>query len=140
MKRIPTGTLLTGCCALLLSIVTIACPPQEPATEPPAEETTIQDQLAKYTSFALTADLSVLSEKERQMIPLLIEAAEAMDDAFWLQAYGDKEALMASIDDPDVRRFVEINYGPWDRLAENEPFIDGVGAEAAGRQLLSAPT
>ncbi|MCP4655155.1 MAG: Zn-dependent hydrolase [bacterium] len=145
MKRIRTGTLLTGCCALLLSIVTIACPPQDGDTEPatatphlspsggtPAEETTIQDRLAKYTSFALTADLSVLSEQERQMIPLLIEAAQAIDDAFWLQAYGDKEALMASIDDPDVKRFVEINYGPWDRLADNEPFIDGVGPKPDG--------
>ncbi len=132
MKRIRTGTLLTGCCALLLSIVTIACPPQEPAAEPPAEETTIQDRLAKYTSFTLTADLSVLSDQQRRMIPLLIEAAEAIDEAFWLQAYGDKDALMASIDDPDVKRFVEINYGPWDRLADNEPFIDGVDPKPAG--------
>jgi len=134
MKPRSTGILLIGCCALLLSI-TVACQPPEtgePATATPAEETTIQDRLAKYTSFQLTADLSVLSENERQMIPLLIEAAQAMDDAFWLQAYGDKQALLASIDDPDLRRFLEINYGPWDRLADGEPFLDGVGPKARG--------
>ena len=44
------------------------------------------------------------------------------------QAYGDKDALLGSIADDDLRRFAEINYGPWDRLDGNAPFIDGVGA------------
>ena len=51
------------------------------------------------------------------MIPLLIDASKIMDDLFWLQAYGDKRPLLDSIDDPAMRRFADINYGPWDRLA-----------------------
>jgi len=88
---------------------------------------TIQDRLAKYTPVRLTADLSTLSENQRRMLPLLIEAAKAMDEAFWMQAYGERDELLAAIEDADVRRFVEINYGPWDRLAGNEPFMAGVG-------------
>ena len=66
------------------------------------------------------------------MIPLLIEAADAMDDLFWRQAYGSKEDLLASISDSDLRRFSEINYGPWDRADGDAPFIDGVGPKPMG--------
>jgi hypothetical protein len=92
-------------------------------------------KLGKYTSVRLTADLSGLSDNQKRVIALLIEAGQAMDDAFWIQAYGDKSALLESIEDPDARRFAELNYGPWDRLADNEPFIDGVGPKPAGANL-----
>ncbi len=91
-----------------------------------------QALLAKYTSFRLTTDLSALSEAECRMIPRLIAAAHEMDAVFWQQAYGDKDALLASIDDPALKRFAEINYGPWDRLNGNAPFIDGVGPKPPG--------
>ncbi len=92
----------------------------------------IDQRLRKYTSFELAADLEGLSSRQKQMIPLLIEAAEAMDEAFWLQAYGDRDELMASLDDDNVKRFAEINYGPWDRLDSNQPFVPGVGAKPKG--------
>ncbi len=66
------------------------------------------------------------------MIPLLIEAARAMDEVYWIQTYGDRQTLMNTIPDADVRRFAEINYGPWDRLDNNKPFVAGVGARPAG--------
>ncbi len=94
--------------------------------------------LAKYTPFRLTADLSVLSEKERRMIPLLIEAAQAMDEVFWIQAYGNKDELLAAIEDPALKAFAEINYGPWDRLDDNEPFVEGVGPKPPGANLYPA--
>ena len=95
-------------------------------------------KLGKYTSVRLTADLGHLSENQKRVIALLIEAGQAMDEAFWIQAYGDKAALLDSIGDADARRFVELNYGPWDRLADNDPFIDGAGAKPAGANLYPA--
>ena len=93
--------------AVAAAVVLAACgqpPAEESAAEGPAAATEQQSGasqlLAKYTPFRLTTDLSVLSENERKMIPLLIEAAEAMDDAFWIQAHGDKDGLLASISDP----------------------------------------
>ncbi len=97
-----------------------------------AVDDAMEARLAKYTPVRLTADLGSLSDAQRRMIPLLIEAAEAMDDAFWIQAHGDKQSLLDGLEDPDARRFAEINYGPWDRLAGNEPFVDGVGPKPAG--------
>ncbi len=88
--------------------------------------------LSKYTTFPLTTDFTRLTQSQRQMLPLLVEAARAMDQAFWVQAWGEKDELLASIDDSGLRRFAEINYGPWDRLDGNRPFIEGVGPKPAG--------
>ncbi|HEY8175920.1 MAG TPA: hypothetical protein VIF32_09525 [Gemmatimonadaceae bacterium] len=89
-------------------------------------------RLAKYATVRLAPDLSVLTESERKMIPLLVDAAKAIDDVFWIQAYGDAQALLRSIPDPAARRFAEYNYGPWDRLDDNHPFVAGVGPRPAG--------
>jgi hypothetical protein len=88
-----------------------------------------------YAPVTLTADLAPLSAKEREMVSLFIDASVIMDDLFWRQAYpGDRTQLLSGITDPATRRFVEVNYGPWDRLAGNAPFVPGVGPkpDAAG--------
>jgi len=86
-----------------------------------------------YAEFALTADLAHLSDEQRQMIVLLIEASKIMDDLYWRQAYGDDyKAWLGSINDPAVRRFAEVNYGPWDRLDGDKPFVEGVGPKPLG--------
>ena len=54
-------------------------------------------KLNDFSVFRLTTDTSVLTEKEKQMIPLLIEAARLMDDIFWMEAWGDKNALLDSL-------------------------------------------
>ena len=73
------------------------------------------------------------------MLSLFIDASQVMDDLFWQQAYpGDRAALLASLKDPAARRFVEINYGPWDRLDGNAPFVAGVGPKPDAARLLSA--
>ena len=92
----------------------------------------------QYVSFKLETDLEALTENQRKMLPLLIEAADQMDALFWKQTYGDKAALMASIADPNEKRFAQINYGPWDRLANDEPFVEGVGKKPAGATFYPA--
>jgi hypothetical protein len=86
-----------------------------------------------YAPVTLTADLSSLTAKEKQMLALFIDAAAVMDDAFWTQTYpGDRKALTEGLQDPAVRRYVELNYGPWDRLDGNAPFVPGFGAKPPG--------
>ena len=116
--------------ALLFPLVA-GCVPDAPNDAPPSRSMTALP-IAKYTPVRLTADLSTLSEKERQMIPLLIEAAQAMDEIFWDEAYGARDSLFERLIDPDARRFVEINYGPWDRLEGNAPFLPGAGPKPKG--------
>lgn len=72
------------------------------------------------------------------MTRLLEEAAEAMDMPFWVQNYGDPEPLLASIPEADVRRYVRLNYGPWDRMYGDEPLISGVGDRPLGANFYPA--
>ncbi|MFN0150149.1 MAG: dipeptidyl-peptidase 3 family protein [bacterium] len=88
--------------------------------------------LKKYKTVPLTTDLTVLSEKERQMIPLLIEAARAMDEIFWQEVSSIGDSVLSASSDHSTRRYIEINYGPWDRLDGNKPFVDNVGPKPAG--------
>ncbi|MFK8014521.1 MAG: Zn-dependent hydrolase [Gammaproteobacteria bacterium] len=97
-----------------------------------------QDRLDIYATFELTADLSGLSANQKKMLPLMIDASKIMDDLFWRQAYGDKQALLSSIADPATRRFADINYGPWDRLNGDAPFLSGVGPKPEGAQFYPA--
>ena len=80
----------------------------------------------------LTTDLSKLSESEKQMIPILIDIAKIMDDIYWLETCGDKQTILERIQDPDLRWFADINYGPWERLGDNKQFIPGYGPKPKG--------
>lgn len=69
------------------------------------------------------------------MLPLLIEAAQAMDTVFWQQVYPSRDSLLGTIADPYMQRYVVINYGPWDRLDGNRPFVPGAGPRPPGAEF-----
>ena len=91
-----------------------------------------------YASVPLTTDLAQLAENERRMVPLLIEAARQMDRLFWLESWGPRDVLPGSGLNDEELRFFHINYGPWDRLAGDAPFVDGVGPKPAGARFYPA--
>lgn len=93
--------------------------------------------LTRYATVRLTADLSELDEHHKKMIPHLIAAAKQMDKAFWYQAFGDPESIKFAEKLPSgvaekLSRHVQINYGPWERLQANRPFVSGYSAKPAG--------
>mgnify|MGYP003381013591 CR=1 FL=1 len=48
------------------------------------------------------------------------------------RAYGNREEILGKISDTDLRKYTEINYGPWDRLNGNASFIKEIGNKPAG--------
>ncbi|MFT5851233.1 MAG: hypothetical protein ACI87J_001200 [Colwellia sp.] len=95
-----------------------------------------KSRLDIYKPVTLSADLSHLSKNQKKMIVLLIEASDIIDELFWQQAFGeDKASFLASIEDEKVREFARINYGPWDRLDGDKPFLSGYQAKAAGAEF-----
>ena len=122
--------------ALLTSVLLASC-----GTEAPPETTvqplvTVQPRPEIYADFTLTADLSELSDDQIQMIRILIDASRIMDDLFWRQSFGeDYQEWLNAIEDDATRRFAELNYGPWDRLDDERPFIKGVGAKPLGARF-----
>ena len=114
--------------------ILVACGSKE--NVPSVEKTATQQNsslLDKYTTFKLSSDLIThLSPEDKKALPLMIEAAQIMDGLFWQQSYGDKKALLDQIDDKGLKQFADINYGPWDRLDDNTPFIKGIGEKPLG--------
>ena len=102
------------------------------AVESTPTETEKPSRFDIYAEVGLTADLSHLSDNQKQMISLLIDAGKIADDIFWQQVWGDKDALLSSIDDPKAKQFAIINYGPWDRLAADQPFMESYGPRPPG--------
>jgi len=126
---------------LALSLTLIACQNNEKkntdneqtsAQETSKELTEAEKRLEKYVPVKLTTNVSKLTENQRLMIPSLIKVGQIMDGLFWKQAYGHKEEFLESISDENTRRFANINYGPWDRLDGNKPFVEGVGEKPLG--------
>jgi hypothetical protein len=129
MKRKVLLSLGVGVIAFMIT----SCCQRAPKEEATKETNDAAKELVDmYTDFTLTSNIDHLSANEKEMLKILFEAADIMNGIFWKQTYGDKESLMAKVEDPYLRQFVEINYGPWNRLNNNKPFIDGVGKKPAG--------
>lgn len=122
--------------ASAIAAATFGCSGNSSETTKATTETSVSDELQRkldaYTTVRLTSDLSHLSENEKKMIPLLIEASDIMNGLFWYEAYGKGDSLLAALNNETARKYVQINYGPWDRLNNNEPFIPGVGPKPDG--------
>ena len=105
---------------------------QKPTKMYVSSDAELPQKVDDFIPFQLTTDLSQLSDNEMQMLPLLFETAQIMDDLFWKQAYGDKNELLANTKDPSLQKFLKINYGPWERLNDNQSFVEGIEAKPAG--------
>jgi len=119
---------------LLLLVIGSSCKEEKKevvVSEEPTQ-TEMEKNLSKYVSFKLTADVNKLTENERKMIPLLINAANKMNDLFWYESYGDKTELLNSITDEATKQYVKINYGTMDRIDGNKSFVEGIGDKQAG--------
>jgi len=122
--------------ALLMSFLVVSCGTETPPDTNFQSLETVQPRPEIYADFTLTADLSDLSEDQVRMLRILIDASRIMDDLFWRQSFGEGyQEWLNAIEDDATRRFAELNYGPWDRLDDEKPFIKGVGPKPLGARL-----
>jgi hypothetical protein len=144
MKLINKTTLFLTGCALAASLH--SCTNTASNTEKKTNTVVLPDSLQEYVNariktyetVKLTTNLNQLSTAERKMLPLLIQAAQIMDELFWLQAYPQRDSLLNAVKDDRAKEFIRINYGPWDRLNNNKPFIAGIGVKPAGATFYPA--
>ncbi|MDY0015004.1 MAG: Zn-dependent hydrolase [Bacteroidales bacterium] len=120
-----------------LAIFSMSCKNQKPKEEVAVQEVKKSEMQLKVEEFAfvdLSSDLvNTLSESEKQLIPIFIQIADIMDELFWKQTFGDK-TILDTIQDEYAKDFVKLNYGPWERLNGNKPFIAGYGDKPLGCQ------
>ncbi|MBN2485533.1 MAG: Zn-dependent hydrolase [Bacteroidales bacterium] len=97
------------------------------------KETDMQKKVSQFAGFTLTSNINDLSENDKQMLLLFFDVARIMDTLFWEQAYGSRlEAIRLANGDTLKEKFIEINYGPWERLNNNISFVAGIGEKPAG--------
>jgi len=153
MTRNTALTALMGLAVGLALVFMAACqaePEPAPQVAEPEEGNqtmttthSVTEALAQYVPVRLEYDASGLSDKERQIIQKLIQAAKYIDEIFWRQAYHRNVELREQLSratDPagqDLFRYFLVNYGPFDRLRDDEPFW-GTETKPAGANFYPA--
>lgn len=122
----------------LLSLCIFACneaPKEEVKVAPKGEIEVLADEFANVE---LKMDMSTLSDKEKEMLGYLFDAGAIMDELFWNQKMANHKAIMDTITVPGAKKFFEINYGPWEVLNNNKPFLNGFGERPKGLSFYPA--
>lgn len=132
MKFNLKETLILGSIALIFISSCSNNSDKQISKENDSLKTYVAERLPIYAKVRLTTDIEKLSLNERKVLPLLIRAAEIMDELFWMQAYPQRDSLLSAVEDEKTREFIKINYGPWDRLNDNKPFVKGIGDKPLG--------
>jgi hypothetical protein len=92
-------------------------------------------KIARFAPTTLTADTSKLPPKDRQALDKIIAAAKLLDPVFLRQVWSGNDALEKKLQADKTAagrlrlHYFYINDGPWSRLDEKEPFIEGVPAK-----------
>ncbi len=135
-KFVKISTLFLG---FLLTATLLACnnsKPSEGNTNDKKSTDSLQEYVAQrlpiYETVKLTTNLNELTVSERKVLPLLIQAAEIMNELFWKQVYPQRDSLKNAVKDDKTKQFIDINYGPWDRLNDDKPFVNGIGTKPVG--------
>ena len=93
----------------------------------------IKAKVAQYATVPLKYDMGSLSERERELVGVFIQIAEICDNIYWEQVFGKENwARLHRLEDPALKKFAMIQYGAWDRLDGNKPFLPGYGEKPAG--------
>jgi len=86
----------------------------------------IAERLAVYAPFEIEVPHDLLDERDEETLRELYLAAKVMDEIFLRQVWDGNVALREKVlasGNRDLIAFFEINFGPWDRIGDNAPFI-----------------
>jgi hypothetical protein len=90
----------------------------------------VKKQSAKFVPVDIMYDSSVLKDNEKKALQLIVKAAQCMDKIFLSQVYSKNAVILKALKEngnPDykvLKKFFKINFGPFDRLLDHEPFIN----------------
>ena len=109
-----------------------------------AGDAELERKIARFAPTTLTADTSKLAPKDQQALNKIIAAAKLLDPLFLRQVWSGNDALEKKLlaDKSAVGRqrlhYFYINDGPWSRLDNNEPFVEGVPQKPANANYYPA--
>ncbi|KAI3453908.1 hypothetical protein Pfo_010571 [Paulownia fortunei] len=91
----------------------------------------LQKQLNRYARVSLDAELTALSNADKEALTLLVKAAKVMDQIFFLQVWFSNPSLRDWLelhaDESQLNKskwiYYLVNKSPWSCLDENEAFL-----------------
>ena len=101
-------------------------------------DTLNNDYVKTIIDVELRADLSSISENQKEMIRLFIIASDYVDSMFFYENIENFQDIFGEIQDDSLKDKFIFNFGPWDRFEENNPFIDGIDAKPLGGNFYPA--
>jgi len=148
MRKLLAATLLlAAACQTTTTTDTMSRPPATttPSPTPVAVETKlavapdVAARVAQLPRTTIDYDRTLLNDNERQVVAKLVEASKYIDEIYWRQVSEQNQELRrrlqaqssASAIDRAAYEYFLINKGRWDRLKENEPFIEPFGSAGA---------
>jgi outer membrane murein-binding lipoprotein Lpp len=132
MRR-HTARLLTA--AALSALALAGCARSQKKDEAPAPATAgptadadaerLARMRAQIAKIEMKPDVAFLSEEERNVVNLLIKAANVMSDIYRKQVSEEAAAMRAALagaGDAARLELFDLHFGPWDSLDEDKPF------------------
>ena len=89
----------------------------------------IKERLKQFTPTEIVFNENLLNQEQKQVLGKLLQAAKLIDKIFWKQAshFGlEIKEKLKGWNDPaaeDYLHYLKINFGPYDRLDADKPFI-----------------
>src|SRR5215216_506867 len=125
-------------CLLMLALGVAAMPShghQKKKGPNVSTDSTLGAKIRRFAPTVVTADASRLTEGDRKALDKIIQAAWLMDPIYYRQVWSGNAALKKRLESDksaagrERLHYFVINKGPWSRLDNNEPFVEGVPHE-----------
>ncbi len=104
-----------------LTLVAAGCAPKKDQ----AMKSDMQKLVEEFAPIEITVKMDHLSDKEKEIVKLLVKAGQHADEIFWMQTASDaiatRDMLKTRADaaSKDTLDYVMISYGPYERIHES---------------------
>lgn len=111
--------------SLIIGLLIFSCSTQENSKD----KEMIDMKISQYVETVIKYDESLLDANQKVVVSKLYEASKIMDEIFLEQVYSKNfsilDSLSNSTDEKDklLVNYFKINFGPFDRLDHDKPFI-----------------
>jgi len=115
---------------LIAGAMIMSCAKKEQVINNYLSVDSVRTQIGKLAPVEITYDESLLSESNQKVLRKLVQAAQYMDKIFLVQVYDKNKNIKSELktgnnpDYPSLLEYFTINFGPFDRLEGDQPFIN----------------
>ena len=126
MKAAIIGILLS----LGFGVLFFQCQKEEAVIQDYADIQYVQQQIRKLAPVKIDFNRNLLDQNDIAVLKKLIQVAKLIDEIFLRQVYSKNVAIREALQNgknPDFKTlftYFQINFGPFDRLNHDEPFIN----------------